>query len=352
MEKKIVAILTGPLTHLDHLAVLADYLDIPLIVKDETIHELAKTFYPKTKVTCKEPVDLSFEYLSSQFDIILQSGRYFSFELDTLMNSLSSKKVRFVYCPHGNSDKGHSFQKEKFPAQDISLVYGDHMLDLLRKSRVIEKTAATVITGNYRYPYYLENRPFYDDIVEKKFFSKLDPKKKTIFYAPTCFSTEYNSSFFSFCSELIEQNQNYNLIIKPHPFLESHFPAQTWHMIGKYEDSLNTVFIMDFPPIYPILSKVDIYIGDFSSIGYDFLAFDRPMFFFNTAISTDPDGRYLHRCGIEIPEEKRSDIYRFLEENMEKNEALSEIRKATYLYTFAPTVPSKALKKTLEELCS
>ncbi len=345
----LVAILTGPSTHLDHIGVLSAYLDIPLIVVEEKTFDLAKKFYPQTNVIFKLLEELTIEYLSS-FDMILQSGIFLSAELDNLFGSMGQKKPRFVYCPHGNSDKGHSLKKGDHPPQDISLVYGEQMLSHIKKNGLFEKTREVITTGNYRFTYYLKHKQFYDDLAHQHVFSKLDPNKKTILYAPTYPTHEYDSSFFSDCENLIEKNTSYNLVIKPHPFLEDHFPSQTWHLVGKYENFPNTLFLLEFPPIYPLLSKVDCYVGDFSSVGYDFLAFDKPMFFFNTAKTKDEKGRFLHRCGMEIPPGQEN-IYPFIENNIQKNsQELSKARTETCRYTFSTAPGPIELKNKLNNL--
>ncbi len=129
-----------------------------------------------------------------------------------------------------------------------------------------------------------------------------------------------------------------NLLVKWHPNTYRQHEVKLEQIIGKYADRKNIVFLSDFPPIYPLLEVCDGYIGDMSSIGYDFLKFQRPMFFFNTqnrSEKTDPS-LYLYRCGREILPEQFSSI--FLSDEDQK---LNEIQKETYDYAFDSDIDLK-----------
>ena len=74
-----------------------------------------------------------------------------------------------------------------------------------------------------------------------------------------------------------------------------------------------------------------------SSIGYDFLAFDRPLFFLNQNARdplTDP-GLYLFRCGIEIKKKTIDKIYKSIDDFFQfELRPFSEVRKDVYSYAF------------------
>lgn len=324
---KLVGIHTGPDTYLDHLGILCTLLDIPLWVTEEKTFISAKTYYPQLNVMLKDHLELSLEYLAQNCDAILESGHYWAAELIPLFELFFGKKMRIVYCPHGNSDKGHSLKTPV--AKDISLVYGQHMIDLLKKTDSLEKLSSYVVTGNYRYPFYLKHQKFYDAFIPKS-------ANKTIFYAPTWHDGENPTSFFESCTKLIEETSpGFNLLIKLHPFLEEHYPAETHSLIQKHK---TTTFITDFPPIYPLLNYSDAYLGDFSSIGYDFLTFDKPMFFFHKSP--------LSNCGVVIPNNVHYGDF-ILKHWSQKH--LSEARKRRYAYTFGEENSIEKIKDQLNE---
>ena len=123
-------------------------------------------------------------------------------------------------------------------------------------------------------------------------------------------------------------------------------------MIEKYEMNDRVSFILDFPPIFPLLAISDIYIGDFSSIGYDFLGFNKPMFFLNQPKrdpKTDP-GLYLYQCGIEIRPDEYPTIYDIIKKSLPQDSFLfGKIRKEIDEYTFGPRKSEELLKKEIEQ---
>ncbi len=348
MDMQCVGIITGPDTYLDHLGIFCYYMGIPLIVTERATYEKAREFYPLVNVVHKEMSELSFDFLAENFHVIFETGKFWMTELGPALGWLYKKKMRFVYCPHGNSDKGHTSKEHM--AQDISLVYGDHMLDLLSRTGARDRIHSIVRTGNYRAQFYKEHRSFYQELAHKYLAHRLDFKKRTILYAPTWEDGENPSSFFSKTGDVVEQlSQEWNVLIKLHPFLVEHHPAAVYRIMGLYEHREGVVFLEFFPSIYPLLEIADLYIGDYSSIGYDFLFFDKPLYFFASdekKIYQDP----LHSCGLVLPESQKIAV--FIRDTYEESKRLkSFIRKATYLYAFGEERPFTAIKEDLLHVC-
>ncbi|MCX6989916.1 MAG: CDP-glycerol glycerophosphotransferase family protein [Chlamydiae bacterium] len=346
-ESRKIAILTGPDTYLDHVGVLSQILQIPLIVTEEETYLSAKEFYPGLDVHYREMADLSLHFLAENFDVIFQSGKFWNIELKALIELLYRKTLRFVFCPHGNSDKGFSLTNHT--PQDLSLVYGEHMLSLLKNTGALDLISQTCATGNYRLPFYTKHKEFYDGLAKKRLGNKLNATRKTILYAPTWQDGENPSSFFSSCEKIIGALEgDYNLIIKLHPFLEQFHPAETFAVLSQFEDRQGTIFLTKFPAIYPILSLSDIYIGDFSSIGYDFLAFDKPLFFLGDVSKKTTPGYFLHECGIQIPQEENLDLKAFLLTTLSECEnAYRAKRKEIYEYAFGKKKNFEVLREEI-----
>ncbi len=298
-----VAISTGPTTHLDHLAPLCYLLEIPLIVTEPEHEGLGKKFYPMVAFQYISLEDLTLDYIAHHFDAIITCGKFWAMQLQPLLEMLYGKQIRFIFSPHGNSDKEAMLGLPV--SQDIDLIYGPQM----RK----EKSGGEVIEiGNIRYWFYKKHQAHFDALTKDLFREE----KKTVLYAPTWETKATSTSFFEKAGEIILTHcESYNLLIKLHPLLEENDPAAFHRIIGMYEHQAR--FILDFPPIYPILEKTDIYLGDFSSIGYDFLAYDRPMFFLKK-------GGRLQRCG---------EVYEGGLTNAQ--EELSDARKQMYEEAFA-----------------
>ena len=106
--------------------------------------------------------------------------------------------------------------------------------------------------------------------------------------------------------------------------------------MGRYAQHPSALFLTDFPPIYPLLERSVCYIGDYSSIGYDFLVFDRPLFFIPS--SKSPSSSYtspLYRCGLTLLPEDLAQIKEKIYTHCEGDSAsYSAIRQQTYLYAF------------------
>jgi hypothetical protein len=328
---KLVAIHTGPVTLLDHIGPLAAQLCIPLITTEKKAYDLAQHYYPGNQLILKEFSELTLEYLAQQFDALL-CGRTWAIELDPLFKLFYNKKMRFICYPHGNSDKRLSLSSHF--SQDINLVYGKQMADL-------SPSFHNLFVGNYRYAYFRQHRTFYHALIEKEILAHFQVQQKIILYAPTWHDKENGTSFFSFCSELVETIPlHFNLIIKLHPLLEEHHPAQTLHCMEKYAHHPQVHFLKDFPLVYPLLACSDLYLGDFSSIGYDFLAFDKPLYFLNAK-----EKKALHACGICIEEKG---IFHFIEKNLERNQIeCAAARKAMYAQAFGEEKNVHSLKEEI-----
>lgn len=278
---------TGPDYHLlDHIAPLAEQLKCPLVVTEELNFELAKRFYPQIEVHHVPDLEFRLGEIANHFDVLYEC-KYWQPHLKTLFRTLYNKEMRLVFCPHGQSDKGYGAPVlAPYALQDAVLVYGQLMLDMLKDLK-IEVPEYTRV-GNYRWEFYQKHRAFYDALAPK-----IDRSKRTLVYAPTWCDLDDSSSLFKLGMRVIsELPSDWNLILKVHPLLKQRNPAQ-YEML-KFD--LPNLFLVDeFPPVYPILALADVYLGDASSVGYDFLMFDKPLYFFPTQLP----GR-LHACGATI----------------------------------------------------
>lgn len=283
---------TGGPHYLDHLGILCEGLNIPLLVTELETFQVAQQYYPDIDIRHVEHCHLSLEYLSEIADVIFESGHTFAAELIPLMQMMQGKRARFVYCPHGNSDK-----KAPHLKKDISLVYGDHMYDHLIKTGEKEWIEQVVVTGNYRGAYYRSKKKWYDRKLSQTLDHQLDPTKKTILYAPTWDQNKWYPQALQVIEEL---GDSYNLLVRLHPFLPEMFPVESEKI-----QALGAIHIFHFPSIYPLLNRCDYYLGDRSSIGYDFLCFDKPLFFLK-----DNQGE-IYECGLTLHSKIRDTIERF-----------------------------------------
>lgn len=325
----------------DHLAAVAVCMGVPLVFTDVNHYEQSLRLYPDLNAQIHDYQGFTPGYIVEHYDVLFISEMWNRDLLQarfTEHEAQFGKHLRVVHCPHGFSDKGFWF--EQCVEQDITLVYGQNMLDLIAARRPDQPLERYVVAGNLRHQYYKENQEFFDKIVAADVFSRFAKKQPTILYAPTWRDIEQSTSFFGAAETLLSQlPDHYNLLVKLHPNLEHDHDLMihVYEIISKYESKSNVVLLSEYPLIYPLAAACDLYIGDRSAVGYDFLAFNRPMYFLNqTARDKDKDRELLHQCGVVITPQKYPKIYDIIEKSLENDaERFGEARQATYDYTFA-----------------
>lgn len=332
------ALIVGSDFHLlDHIAPLADLFQIPLIATEEKTVSLAKTYYPHVHVEYEVDIEFKLASLGQRFDTLFQC-QYWTPQLKTLFKELHKKEMRLIFCPHGQSDKGRGASTlSLYAEQEIVLLYGELLIQMLKELTIWPSISRYALIGNYRLFHYLRHQVFYDTLAEREIFSHFS-KQKTLLYAPTWQDADQSSSFFHKIPTLLSQlPPHWNLLIKAHPRLEEKDPARFYalsHLIAK---QTNAFLITEFPPVYPLLNKADAYLGDVSSVGYDFLKFQRPMFFFPHA--SLPPGR-LQSCGSILDND--SPIFSFIEANMNNKYEMQQ--RELYEFAFGKQQEDTALR--------
>ena len=304
------------LHHLDHLAPFCSLLSIPLICTHETPFSMAKKFYPNLAVELHPETDVIVEKYDVLFTCLPKEliDPVFFFDEHKLR-----KKLLSIWLPHGNSDKDNL---EALAKEKIVLAYGPQMVEMLTKKNVLSRLFQYILLGNFRAHFFEQHRAFYNSLLNKRIsFSK----GTTLLYAPT-----WNHSNVEKDLPLLLKTlpPTYNLFVKLHPNTLTksfHLPLRI-----QYEDKENIRFVDDIPTIYPLLNKTDILITDTSSIAYDFLFFDRPIFFFTSERTP------IHRTGYIS---KAITLF----EDLEREDIFDDARRSLYHYAFSETVHYDAL---------
>ncbi|NGX54109.1 MAG: hypothetical protein K1000chlam4_00832 [Chlamydiae bacterium] len=339
-QVKGIGVLPGHrISFVDHLVPLCQIMGIPLLCTDPWVFEAIGLYYPPMELILDEApdfcLDQSLKEYNTLFYVTFSRQPHGSFQF---LEYHSNKKLRSVYSLHGNSDKKRNiFWAERFADEDIVLLYGDHMIDFIKEKGVLDRIPHRIVTGNYRLEFYRQNKPFFDQF---SFFPKDD--RKTILYAPTWSSDNLRSAWKCDYSSFFEAHhalfssipEDYRLIVKLHPHLIYESADEIEKVKARYSDSDQLFFLGDIPPIFPILEHVDIYLGDYSSIGYDFLAFNRPLFFLNMS-ERDPEsdkGVHLFRCGEVIDPNQLENVYQIIEGT--DSSQFEKARKESYAYAF------------------
>lgn len=283
--------------YLDHLAPFCGSLSWPLIVCEESIAEQCRRFYPTVEI-----LETEFSKLQLPPCIVSCDNRTM---LDSLLGPLHPWRGRLLWLPHGLSDKG--WKRPFFEAlerEDVLLVYGQRMREILRAKNI---KLPQISVGNFRFNFYRANREFYDHLLQKHFGNQ-----RFILYAPTWEDSEDNGTFWEAFPRLLDAVPSHlHLLIKPHPNTEQRFGAKLERCRALAEAKANVIFLDEFLPIYPLLSRTEVYIGDMSSIGYDALFSEKPLFFLQrekTNSFTDPSS-FLMRCGKQILLEEIPELF-------------------------------------------
>lgn len=309
--------------YLDHLAPLCDLLSIPLIVTEKEIEQSLHKYYP-TVLTYQEPKEaVAMKVLKSTSAIFTCLPAKMAEQIFFLEQHLLRKKLLTIWIGHGNSDKGRSSPfMEALQDEKILLVYGENMIDFLKSKGVLDHVYRYITIGNFRYRYYQKFKGFYD-----KLLPRFKRTGKTILYAPTWGKTAESSPVLKALPHLLKTlPDSYNLIVKIHPNSLLQYPT-----LKELPSQSNVLFLHDFPPIYPLLDQVDILLGDFSSINYDFLTFNKPMFF----LHDEESKTMIHECGLTIQPEDFPNMFSLIEKALPDDEKrFGAKRKELYSYTF------------------
>lgn len=296
---------------LDHLAPLAIWLELPLLVASLDDYTLVRRYYPKAAVELLEGREMVLSQLLSRYNLLL----YSTFNRKALEREFRAwpqpvEKLKTIFVPHGNSDKsGHL---PLFAEEEALLVYGDRMRDFINTQGLRH-----IVVGNWRQR---EVSPPYE-----RNFSTHRP---VILYAP---------SIGEFKPEVLALQEHYTLLLKLHPRDERERPG----ILASLKKSDHVHIVENYPPIYPLLQHVDLYLGDISSVGYDFLYFDKPLVFLcNTPLYSHKFGRVSSLLTL------ADDVRVALQEDQK---AYTEARRAGYNYTFAPRPSREAVLQELRD---
>lgn len=323
MSETALGIIPTPhLSYLDHLAPLCYILDIPLFTNDSWIAICAQHFYPQLHVI---QGDLSILNAHQTIYTVEPSRLHPSaFQFGGEVIKAAHKTIAGF---HGNPAKFRDdFWIERYANEDVVLFYGSYLQDYFKEKNVWKRLKKTVRIGNVRLAYYQQFRSFFDQRARPFLFE--NQKRRTLFYAPT-----WSYPHFQVTTSLFEEiPEEYQLLVKFHPYTHRLFPEKIEELKERYSSD-QIRFVDEIPLIYPILNQVDLFLGESSSIGFDFLAFDRPLFFF---------GEGLKGCGKTIGSDEK--IYQVLDQS----DMFSEKRRERYAYVYGEPVAFETIQK---ELC-
>lgn len=324
--------------HLDHFVPLCDLLHATLFVYSSEDEKVLTTYYPKVQYRYIQQDQTMFRMLAEYADILITStaetGEYLS--MQTFLQT--KKQLPYIFLPHGQSDKAYAASRMVTHAP-YRFVYGKYMQEQLIEQGAV--VSSQFLVGNFRLEYYQKHRSFFDKHIPRETFTK----KQTILYAPTWNDHEHSSSIKQGFILIDTLARSFNVIIKLHPLTLRDQPGYYYAFEEKVKEYPHIWFASNQPCIYPILSASDAYLGDYSSIGYDYLYFNRPLFFLSPSTATKCEkGNKLHACGHIISSVEEIVSY------MEQPDMLKNTREHYYREAFSEKDPFLIHK--IEQLCT
>jgi hypothetical protein len=250
-------------------------------------------------------------------------------------------RTQAVQIFHGMSDKPFTYERD-FSDYLLCLCVGQRQVDRLLQAPCNQTMKWTLIGyPKFDYP------PIYPPLFGND--------KKTLIYCPT-WRKENISSIEIFLNhpDVIEQlTQDYNLIVKPHPNIfnpDRQFYDQT---IVDRLYQLPQIQLIRSGNVMPWFAQADLFIGDISAAGYEWLYYNKPMVFLNPQPgvlqpSTDVAAMtYLWQCG-----EVCDDIQQ-LKQSVERNlqcDHYQAVRKSLLHYSVFNPRDNGATQRGIKEI--
>ncbi|MCY3974241.1 MAG: CDP-glycerol glycerophosphotransferase family protein [Simkaniaceae bacterium] len=347
-DSKSASLLSGDyaVNHIDHLAPIAHIMGGPVIVDTPFLQKTMREYYPQVASIHVPFHQQILEILALGYERVFFSVAPYRKDLAPVMETFFGRAPQFWYCPHGNSDK----TLKHYGLQHYALTYGEQMERRLRVEGHGRHLKGHVRTGNIRRAFYESFRAFYDDLAERLLFSRFAERQTTYLYAPTWNDFDRSTSLFEVAPSLLEQlPDSINLIVKLHPWLEHHHPGDVHGLKARFEEKPNVIVLSRSPFLFSLLGRVDLYLGDFSSIGYEFLPYDRPMFFFDPEVRIRQRETPLLACGEVIGKEHYHDIFSYIEHAIARQGRFSSLRENLYEEAFDGSISLHSIKKSILE---
>ncbi|MFZ0565468.1 MAG: CDP-glycerol glycerophosphotransferase family protein [Chlamydiales bacterium] len=335
-----IAILAGRrLSFLDHLVPLCHLMDMPLLCTDRWVFMAAEHFYPETKLILAD--EDNFEEIVSHYQTLytVEPCRLHPFAF-RFGEYLYRGEAQTVCGFHGNSDKYRTrYWIERYVDEDVVLFYGQHFIDFLIEKGVWSRVKKGVFIGNLRLQFYQRHKDFFDKIIQPHLFPK--GEDKVILYAPTWsfLGSCDDSPFFEMLPSVLDQiPKGFRVMVKLHPYSFNFFPEKVAQIKERYNQHEQIFFLDEVPLVYPLLDHADIFLGDYSSVGYDFLAFNKPLFFLG-----DKKGA-LQKVGVVV--EDFSKLYQILD----RKDEYGQKRRTLYEYAYGPPRPFDNIREELNQV--
>jgi len=200
------------------------------------------------------------------FDIVITG--------DTLRDAPAYGKTLLIFLNHGTGIKNILYRNLRKVQNDRYQIFveGQHRVESLMKSPWLGKSEVHLI-GLPKLDFYFQGRYAERDTLLERW--GLDPKRKTLLYAPTYKPT----SLYQVKDDIFEQTRDLNLIVKLHPYswMGKYAPHRQHRIYEKRVKRYSHAVLLPFEEynIVPYYAVADVVMSEASSTVFDFLAFKK-----------------------------------------------------------------------------
>ncbi len=250
-------------------------------------------------------------------------------------------RAHVVQIFHGISDKPFTYERD-FSDYRLCLCAGQRQVDRLQRHERNRDMRWTMV-----------GYPKFDRIpaLPKRYTNG----KKTVIYCPTWRKGGFCSLeiFLDNAGVIASLAKDYNLIVKPHPNIFN--PAREFFDAGLVERLQQTpgIELVRSGNVMPWFAQADIFVGDISASGYEWLYFGRPMVFLNPqpgVLHASPDmdaATYLWQCG-DICDDGR-ELHRLVAANLHQDHH-AERRECVLHYSVHQPRSGRATARGIAEI--
>lgn len=199
------------------------------------------------------------------FDIVIAG--------DTLRNSADYGKILLIFLNHGTGIKNILYRNLARAKGDKYQIFveGQHRVDSLQNCPDLGSSEVHLI-GLPKLDFYFQGRFQREEVLSRW---KLDPRKKTLLFAPTYKPT----CLYDIKDDIFEQTRDYNLIIKLHPYswMGKYAPHKQHRIYEKRIKKFSHAVLLPFSEynIVPYYAAADVILSEASSTVFDFIAFGK-----------------------------------------------------------------------------
>ncbi len=193
---------------------------------------------------------------------------------DTLRDAPAYGKTLLCFLNHGTGIKNILYRNlAKVPNDRYQIfVEGPHRVKSLLSSPSLGKNEVHLV-GLPKLDFYFQGRFNDREAILRKW--GLDPKKKTVLFAPTYKPT----CLYDVKDDIFEQTKDFNLIIKLHPYswMGKYAPHRQHRIYERRVDKYPHAVLLPFEEynIVPYYAVADVVLSEASSTVFDFLALSK-----------------------------------------------------------------------------